>query len=63
MAKNFWLGNVELVILFVDGQHIVREIQDYGDSGERKTVFSGHYEQCLEYCREQYENYLEGTIC
>ena len=58
MTNNFWLGSNELVIVFRNGQHIVWEI----DNDERKTVFTGHFDKCLEYCKSREVEYMEGII-
>ena len=58
MSNNFWLGNIELVIVFRNGRHIVWEI----DNDDRQTVFDGHYEKCLEYCKNREISYMESII-
>ncbi len=55
--KNFWLGSNELVILFHNGTHHVKEKFE-----NWKTVFSGNIEKCLKYCENRENRYMESII-
>lgn len=55
--ENFWLGDNELVVVFRDGNHrVIEKYEDY------KVVFTGHFEKCMEYCRNRYISYMESII-
>lgn len=57
MLDNFWLGSCELVIVFRDGRHYVL------DSDENyNPVFNGHYNECVEYCKNMVIEYEESII-
>lgn len=57
MSKNFWLGNNELLIVFRNGtHHVIESYEDY------KTIFTGHFEKCLEYCKNREVAYMESVI-
>lgn len=55
-SSNYILGCCELVIRFRDGICQVWEIEDE----ERKTVFTGHYDNCVEYCKNREIAYMES---
>lgn len=57
MSKNIWLGSNELVIVFRNGKH--RVIESYEDY---KTVFTGQFEKCQEYCKNREIAYMESVI-
>lgn len=57
MSENFWLGDNELVVVFRGGTfYVVDSYENYN------TVFSGHFEDCLEYCKNREIDYLESVI-
>lgn len=57
MTKNFWLGDNELVIVYSNGTHrVIEAYEDY------KTVFNGHFKDCLEYCKKREIEYIESVI-
>lgn len=57
MSKNFWLGSDELVIVFRNGiHHVIEAYEDYN------TVFIGHFEKCLEYCKNREIAYMKNVI-
>lgn len=57
MYKNYWLGSNELVIVFRNGTHHVIEVFENWE-----TVFTGNYEQCIEYCDNRVISYQESII-
>ena len=57
MSKNFWLGSNEIVIVFCNGtHHVIEAYEDY------KTVFTGNFEKCLDYCKNREIEYMESVI-
>lgn len=57
MCKNFWLGCNELVIVFCNGTNYVIEAYE-----NWRTVFKGHIEECIEYCKRRETEYEESII-
>ena len=57
-SNNYILGCSELVIRFRDGIFHVWELEDE----EHKTVFTGHFEECLEYCKKREIDYMESIV-
>lgn len=57
MCKNFWLGCNELVIAFRNGtNHVIEAYENW------RTVFKGHIEECIEYCKKREAEYEESII-
>lgn len=55
--EKFLIGADELIIAFGDGIYHVLE-----SSNNHETVFTGLYEECLEYCERREIAYKEATI-
>lgn len=57
MVENFWLGCNELVIVFRNGIfHVIEKFENFD------SVFFGHYEECLDYCKNRVNEYEESII-
>lgn len=57
MVNNFWLGSNEICIVCRDGRHHVLEEYENWES-----IFTGSYEDCLEYCEQREVDYKESTL-
>ena len=57
MMENMWLGNNQLGIRFYNGQWVVRE--DYEDWA---VVFSGSYNECVDYVQKRWVSYQEEIV-
>lgn len=54
---NIYLGCNELLVVFRNGiHHVLEEDEGY------EAVFTGHYEECVKYCKARYIEYMEATI-
>jgi hypothetical protein len=54
---NIYLGWNELLVVFRNGiHHVLEEDEGY------EAVFTGHYEECVKYCKARYKEYMEATI-
>ena len=56
-TDNMWLGDNELVIVFTDGRYAVIESYE-----ENEIVFAGHYNECLDYLNDRYNEYLVSLV-
>ncbi|MCI8357096.1 MAG: hypothetical protein HFI51_02950 [Lachnospiraceae bacterium] len=57
VTKNFWLGCNELIIVFRNGTfHVLEEFENF------VSVFSGHFDECFEYCKNRLIDYEESVI-
>lgn len=54
---NTFLGSNELKVVFRNGQSCVIE-----EDENWKVVFSGHFEKCVEYCKERHIQYQESLF-
>lgn len=51
--KNVWLGDNELVLFFKNGTfHVIEKYEDYAE------VFTGNYDQCIDYMNRRELDYL-----
>lgn len=57
MCENFWLGCNELIVVFRNGTHHVIEAYENWE-----TVFTGHIEECIGYCKRREIEYMEAVI-
>ncbi len=57
MIKSYWLGNNELIIVFTNGKHHVKESHMNYD-----VVFLGQLEACVEYCERREVGYMASVV-
>ncbi len=57
MIERYLLGDNELVIVFKNGEHHVKESYMNYD-----TVVSGQLETCVEYCKRREDGYMVSVI-
>lgn len=57
-VENHYVGDTEYVIRYKNGTHHVfkSDFEDY------REVYTGHYDKCLEYCKEQEIAYQESLF-
>ena len=54
-AHHYW-------IRFYNGTHEVRCVESGNEYAEIESIFTGHYEKCVEYIREEEIKYLESVL-
>ncbi len=57
MIKKYFIGNNELIIVFKNGKHHVKESHMNYD-----IVFSGQRKACVEYCKRREVGYMVSIL-
>lgn len=58
MIEKFRVGETELIIAYGDG---VYHVLNSNENEEYDIVFTGHYDECVEYCEKQEILYNESS--
>lgn len=57
-----YIGCLHYWIRYYNGTHEVRETETDNELDEIRTVFRGHYEDCIKYINEKEIDYMESLF-